>query len=82
MRTLPLQEAKTTLSALAEGAAKAKLPSSPVTDSPHRSCRPRTGPAFIRFGRLLAAPEPEEGAAPSHDTSPVHDAGIDRSPEP
>ena len=77
MRTVNLREARATLSALVEGAAKGKTvvianrgqPQAVLVglDEWNRLCQ------VPSFGRLLAALELDEGDLPLRDTSPVRD---------
>ena len=80
MRTINLREARATLSALVEGAAKGETviiasrgQARAVLvglDEWNRLCQ------IPSFGRLLAASELEEGDLPPRDTSPVRDTTL------
>lgn len=80
MRTVQLREAKATLSALVERAARGDT--AVIT----RRGQPRAVLVGLdewnrlsrvpSFGRLLAASGLEEGDVPPRDTSPVRDAGL------
>ena len=80
MRTVELREAKATLSALVDGAAKGET----AVITRHGQARAvlvgvdewnrlRRVPSF---GRLLAASELEEGDLPPRDASPVRNAAL------
>lgn len=80
MRTVQLREAKATLSALVEGAAKGDTAVITRRGEPRAVLvgldewnRLRQIPSF---GRLLTASGLEEGDVPRRDTSPVRDAEL------
>ncbi|MXW84981.1 MAG: type II toxin-antitoxin system Phd/YefM family antitoxin [Boseongicola sp. SB0673_bin_14] len=80
MRTIQLREAKATLSALVEGAAKGDTAVITRRGQPRAVLvgldewnRLRHVPSF---GHLLAASGLEEGDVPLRDPSPVRDAGL------
>lgn len=80
MRTIQLREAKATLSALVEGAARGDTAVITRRGQPRAVLvgldewnRLRRVPSF---GRLLAASGLEEGDIPPRDPSPARDAGL------
>jgi len=80
MRTIQLREAKATLTALVEGAAKGDTAVITRRGQPRAVLvgldewnRLRRVPSF---GRLLAVSGLEEGDAPPRDTSPPRDDGL------